>query len=264
MNEDVEFPMRLTDDFIDDIMKHKPKVTYQKIANKPHVGVVNGLYATSGSDVGGIMPIQTMRTLSKNKLELVKCTGLLKNMIEESIHIAMSVSLNILPKNILKKIMEDKTEYQGLHIHVGDQSSPKQGPSAGCAVAVSIISRLCEIPVRHDVALTGELTLRGICERIGGVRSKLNGALRANVKKVLLPESNKDDYLRIINDEDDIDLMSSGEFMPPNEEIPKLKKKKTVKNKTIKNDLKVIFAKDIYDVLKHVLVKNDLKFNKIY
>jgi len=67
MNEDVEFPMRLTDGFIDDIMKHKPKVTFQKIAKKPHVGLVNGLYATSVG-LGGLTIIEVMRTPSDKNL----------------------------------------------------------------------------------------------------------------------------------------------------------------------------------------------------
>ena len=266
MNEDVEFPMRLTDGFIDDIMKHKPKVTFQKIAKKPHVGLVNGLYATSVG-LGGLTIIEVMRTPSDKKFSLEKLTGSQGDVMKESMHCAMTLSWNILPRNILKKLTDDGTgKHQGigLHINIAEISSKRDGPSGGCAIVVGIISRLCGVAVRNDVAMTGEIAMSSKILAIGGLYAKLQGCIRAGIKKAIIPFDNKSDYEKIINSEDDIDLMSSGEFIPLNEEVTKSKKKKVIRNKTIKNDLKIVFAKDIFEVLKHALVKNDLKFNKVY
>jgi ATP-dependent Lon protease len=264
MDEDIDFPMKLTDEFINDIMKNKPKITFQKIAKKSQIGLVSGLYCT-GAGIGGILPIYVSRTVTSNKkFNLERHTGLLQNTIEESIHIATTLALNLVPKEILNNSDDDL--YRGLHIHCGDGSTKKSGPSAGSALCLGVVSRVCNIPVKNTVALTSEITLNGICMQIGGLHSKLSGALRAGVKTVMIPYDNKEDYERIINNDDDIDLMSSQEFSDDeNTEIkPKSRKKKINKNKTIKNDLKVIFVKDIYDVLKHGLVKNDIKFNKIF
>jgi len=140
----------------------------------------------------------------------------------------------------------------------------RDGPSGGCAIVVGIISRLCGVAVRNDVAMTGEIAMSSKILAIGGLYAKLQGCIRAGIKKAIIPFDNKSDYEKIINSEDDIDLMSSGEFIPLNEEVTKSKKKKVIRNKTIKNDLKIVFAKDIFEVLKHALVKNDLKFNKVY
>ena len=266
MNEDVKFPMTITNDFIKDIMKNKPKVTFKKIANKPHIGIVNGLYATN-SGVGGITIIEVMLTPSDKKLSIEKLTGLQGNVMKESMYCALTLAWNILPHDILEKLNGDGTgKHQGigLHIHCPEAGTPKDGPSAGCAIVLGMISRLCNIPIRNDVAMTGEISMSARCSQIGGLQAKLYGALRAGVKKVLIPYENKDDYDMIIAKENDIDLFSSTEISD-NEDItdPKYNKKKDVK-KTIKDDLKVILVKDIFEVLKHGLVKNNLKFNKIY
>lgn len=266
MNEDVKFPMTITNDFIKDIMKNKPKVTFKKIANKPHIGIVNGLYATN-SGVGGITIIEVMLTPSDKKLSIEKLTGLQGNVMKESMHCALTLAWNILPRDILEKLNDDGTgKHQGigLHIHCPEAGTPKDGPSAGCAIVLGMISRLCNIPIRNDVAMTGEISMSARCTQIGGLQAKLYGALRAGVKKVLIPYENKDDYDMIIAKENDVDLFSSTEISD-NEDIKDSKyKKKTDVKKTIKDDLKVVLVKDIFDVLKHGLVKNNLKFNKIY
>ena len=266
MNEDIKFPMTITDEFIKDIMKNKPKVTFKKITNKPYIGIVNGLYATS-SGVGGITIIEVMLTPSDKKFSIEKLTGLQGNVMKESMHCAMTLAWNILPRDILSKLNGDGTgKYQGigLHIHCPEAGTPKDGPSAGCAIVLGIISRLCNIPIRNDVAMTGEISMSARCSQIGGLQAKLYGALRAGIKKVLIPYENKDDYDLIISREDDTDLFSSTEISD-NEDITDLKPKNKLDiKKTVKDDLKIVFVKDIFEVLKHGLVKNDLKFNKIY
>lgn len=266
MNEDIKFPMTITNEFIKNIMKNKPKVTFKKIANKPHIGIVNGLYATN-SGVGGITIIEVMLTPSDKKFSIEKLTGLQGNVMKESMHCALTLAWNILPRDVLEKLRGDGTgKHQGigLHIHCPEAGTPKDGPSAGCAIVLGMISRLCNIPIRNNVAMTGEISMSARCSQIGGLHAKLYGALRAGVNKVLIPYENKDDYDMIIAKENDVDLFSSTEISD-NEDVsdPKYKEKIDVK-KTIKDDLKVVFVKDVFEVLKHGLVKNNLKFNKIY
>ena len=161
--------------------------------------------------------------------------------------------LESLPDDIADKIMDNgsgKNRGMGLHIHCPVPSTPKDGPSAGCAIVTAIISQICSIPVRNTVAMTGEIDLNGNVHKIGGLDAKLNGALMAGIKKVLIPFENKSDYELILKKEKKIELTSSVNL-------------KTDDTKTfITNSLTVKYVKNINEVLKHALVKNNLKFKK--
>ena len=248
LNDDVKFPITVDKKFIDDFMSHKPKVQRKKIANKSQVGVVNGLYATE-TGLGGITLIEVMNTpTEKKKMSIEKLTGSQGDVMKESMHCALTLASNLIPKDILINLTE-----AGLHIHCPEASTPKDGPSAGITITTCIISRICGIPVRNTIAMTGEVDIHGNVHKIGGLEAKLNGAMMAGVKKVLIPFDNKEDYERILDKEAEFELSKTFE------EDKTLQEKK----KTITKNLDVKVVKTIHEVLKYALVKNNLKFNKI-
>ena len=179
------------------------KIHLKKILNKPCVGVVNGLYATS-LGTGGITIIEVMKTPSNNNLSL-ELTGSQGDVMKESMRCAKTVAWNLIPNQIKKEInfeLKDIGSF-GLHIHCPDNATPKDGPSAGAAITTAIISRLCNIKVNNTIAMTGEIDLNGKIHKIGGLESKLNGAKRAGVKKVFIPQDNDDDLKLILKKIDD-------------------------------------------------------------
>lgn len=179
------------------------KIHLKKILNKPCIGVVNGLYATS-LGTGGITIIEVMKTPSNNNLSL-ELTGSQGDVMKESMRCAKTVAWNLIPNEIKKEInfeLKDIGSF-GLHIHCPDNATPKDGPSAGAAITTAIISRLCNIKVNNTIAMTGEIDLNGKIHKIGGLESKLNGAKRAGVKKVFIPQDNDDDLKIILKKIDD-------------------------------------------------------------
>ena len=167
---------------IKEIFSKKSKITIKKILDSPKIGLVNGLYATA-SGIGGLTVIEAFKYLSENRLSL-ELTGQQGDVMKESMRVAKTVSWNLLPKIIKDNIRKEKPF--GIHIHCPEGSTPKDGPSAGCAITVAIISLLLGIPVHNEIALTGEIDLNGSVHAIGGLDSKLDGAKKAGVKKVLV------------------------------------------------------------------------------
>ena len=149
------------------------------------VGVVNGLAWTS---VGGvIMPLEVLTLDGKGNIEL---TGSLGDVMKESAKIAVSYCRSIADKyNIDKEFYNNKD----IHIHAPEGAVPKDGPSAGVALITSLVSALSQIPVRADVAMTGEITLHGKVLPIGGLKEKTMAAYKAGVKTVIVPKANKAD-----------------------------------------------------------------------
>ncbi len=149
------------------------------------VGVVTGLAYTS---VGGeLLSIEALRLPGKGRM---KTTGKLGDVMKESIDAASSYVRSISPQIGVKPPQFDKID---IHVHVPEGATPKDGPSAGLAMVTSIVSVLTQIPVRKDIAMTGEVTLRGNALAIGGLKEKLLAALRGGVKTVLIPEENEKD-----------------------------------------------------------------------
>lgn len=161
--------------------KYKPDV----FSDKTEVGCVNGLAWTS---VGGvIMPLEVLVLEGKGKLEL---TGSLGDVMKESARIAVSFARSVADRY---GISHDFFEKNDIHIHAPEGAVPKDGPSAGVTLATAIISALSGIAVRSDVAMTGEITLRGKVLAIGGLREKTMAAYKAGVKTVIVPEANRGD-----------------------------------------------------------------------
>jgi len=177
-----------------------PRVYIEGALKKDQIGVVTGLAWTA---VGGdIMFIEALRTKGKGKLSL---TGQIGEVMQESAQAAYSFAkaraaeLDINP--------EDFESYD-IHIHLPEGAIPKDGPSAGITMAVAMVSVLARRAVRKDVAMTGEITLRGNVLPIGGVKEKLLAARRARVKHVILPETNRRDLEDLPKEvRDDLELV---------------------------------------------------------
>ena len=179
------------------------------------VGVVTGLAWT---EVGGeLLTIEALMMPGKGKMTV---TGNLKDVMKESISAASSYVRSRAPAIGVKPPMFDKKD---IHVHVPEGATPKDGPSAGIAMATAIVSVLTGIPVRKDIAMTGEITLRGRVLPIGGLKEKLYAALRGGIKKVMIPIENVKDLADI----------------PP----------------SVKNGMEIIPVTMVDDVLKHALVR---------
>ena len=168
------------------------KFRSSEIEKKNLIGITNGLAWT---EVGGeILSIEVLISLGKGKLTI---TGKLGDVMKESIQAAssyvrsQSLNLGINPFDF------DKYD---IHVHVPEGATPKDGPSAGIAIFNSLVSSLTGIKVKRDVAMTGEITLRGRVLPIGGLKEKLYAALRAGIKKVLISDENKKDLAEVDKD----------------------------------------------------------------
>ncbi len=162
-----------------------PRYLPETEAREPQVGVATGMYYTP---VGGdIMFVEVSVMPGKGQLIL---TGQLGDVMKESARAALSYA----KKNAERfGIPLEKFEKSDIHIHVPAGAIPKEGPSAGVAITSALVSALTDVPVRHDIAMTGEITLTGRVLPIGGVREKVLGARRAGIREVILPKQNEPD-----------------------------------------------------------------------
>jgi ATP-dependent Lon protease len=166
-----------------------PRFRFGQVEADDQVGVVTGLAWT---EVGGeLLTIEGVMMPGKGRMTV---TGNLKDVMKESISAAASYVRSRALDFGVEPPMFDKRD---IHVHVPEGATPKDGPSAGVAMATSIVSILTGIPVRADVAMTGEITLRGRVLPIGGLKEKLLAALRGGIKKVLIPEENAKDLADI-------------------------------------------------------------------
>jgi ATP-dependent Lon protease len=168
---------------VDDLLG-RPKVHPEVAAREDQVGVATGMYYTP---VGGdIMFVEVSTMRGKGELVL---TGQLGEVMKESARAAWTYARSHAAGLHIKEEMFDRD----LHVHVPAGAIPKEGPSAGVAMASALVSALSGRPVRHDIAMTGEITLRGRVLPIGGVKEKVLGAVRAGINRVLLPKENEGD-----------------------------------------------------------------------
>ena len=204
----------VTADKLEDFLGVK-KYRYGLAELEDQIGVVTGLAWTS---VGGdLLQIEALKLPGKGRM---KTTGKLGDVMKESIDAAASYVRSIAPSVGVKPTAFDTMD---IHVHVPDGATPKDGPSAGLAMVTSIVSVLTQIPVRRDIAMTGEVSLRGNAMPIGGLKEKLLAALRGGITTVLIPEENEKDLAEI----------------PDN----------------VKDGLKIIPVKHVSEVLKHALTE---------
>jgi ATP-dependent Lon protease len=192
-----------------------PKFRYGEIESEDQVGLVTGLAWT---EVGGeLLTIEGVMMPGKGRMTV---TGNLKDVMKESISAAASYVRSRAVDFGIEPPLFDRRD---IHVHVPEGATPKDGPSAGVGMATVIVSMLTGIPVRHDIAMTGEVTLRGRVLPIGGLKEKLLAALRGGIKKVLIPEDNAKD-------------------LP---EIPA----------SVRNGLEIVPVSRMEEVLKHALIR---------
>ncbi len=166
-----------------------PKYRYGEVEDEDQVGVVTGLAWT---DVGGeLLTIESAMMPGKGKMTV---TGNLRDVMKESISAAASY---VRMRAVAFGIEPPWFDKRDIHVHVPEGATPKDGPSAGVAMVTAIVSVMAGIPVHRDVAMTGEITLRGRVLPIGGLKEKLLAALRGGIKTVLIPEENAKDLVEI-------------------------------------------------------------------
>ena len=165
------------------------KFKYGLAELQDQIGVVTGLAYTSAG--GDLLQIEALKLPGKGRM---KTTGKLGDVMKESIDAASSYVRSISPKIGVKPTRFDKLD---IHVHVPEGATPKDGPSAGLAMVTSIVSVLSGIPIKKDLAMTGEVTLRGNALPIGGLKEKLLAALRGGIKTVLIPQDNEKDLIEI-------------------------------------------------------------------
>ena len=177
------------------------KFKYGEIETENKIGIVTGLAWTEFG--GEILKIESAIMPGKGKMQI---TGKLGDVMQESVKAAKSyVRSKSLEFGIIPPIFEKKD----FHIHVPEGATPKDGPSAGIAMVTSIVSSITGIPVDKNIAMTGEVTLRGHVLPIGGLKEKLLAAHRAGIPKVIIPEDNKKDLADIPdNILNDIEIMT--------------------------------------------------------
>jgi ATP-dependent Lon protease len=173
---------------LNDYLGVKP-YNYGMVDKKDMVGQVNGLAWTS---VGGeLLRIECALMSGKGKITQTGCLG---EVMQESITAAITVVRSRAASLGIDSLFHENKD---LHIHVPDGATPKDGPSAGITMALAVASSLTNIPVRADVAMTGEITLRGEVQEIGGLKEKLLAALRGGIKEVIIPLDNAKDLVEI-------------------------------------------------------------------
>ena len=214
------------------------------IAKQDEVGAVNGLAWTSAGGV--LMPLEVLIMEGTGKIET---TGSLGDVMKESAKIAVS-----LVRSLANKYEIDPEFYKNkdIHIHAPEGAVPKDGPSAGVTMTTALVSALSGIPVRHDVAMTGEITLRGKVLAIGGLREKTMAAYKAGIKTVIIPKANEPDISeldKVITDNlkfviaDNIGMVLENALAKTNALLPVAKdskKEKTVKKSAVADEITAI------------------------
>ncbi len=181
--EDTKTKIRISDRNVKEYLG-KPVYKPNAANEKPEIGIVRGLAWTS---VGGeTLEIEVMSLKGSGKLEL---TGMLGDVMQESAKIALTYVRYL----VQDQVSEDYFEKHDIHIHVPEGATPKDGPSAGVTMTTAIYSAVTEKAVRADVAMTGEVTLRGRVLPIGGLKEKLLAAKEAGIREVLIPKENSRD-----------------------------------------------------------------------
>jgi endopeptidase La len=195
-NKKVKFPFTVENDDLKLLLKDHRMIEPETIHKEDQIGVMNGLWANSYGN-GGILEIQSLWIPTATPFE-IRATGNLQQVIKESTMVASTLAFNYLDKELQNTYLSEwKKRPQGIHLHFPDGATPKDGPSAGGALAVTIYSLLSKRKIKHDVAMTGEINFQGRITAIGGLENKLEGAKRAGVKLALYPKENQKDMDKI-------------------------------------------------------------------
>ncbi len=193
-----EIPIKITKERIKEkYLKERDPVRITKIHKNSSIGIINGLWANSLGK-GGIIPIESSFILSSTMMDF-KLTGSQGDVMKESMNVAKTMAWSLLTKEKQKSLVKhfEDTKLQGIHIHCPEGAVPKDGPSAGTAITTVLYSLLSERKIKNEVAITGEMDIRGNVTIIGGLDLKIIGGINAGVKKFLFPKDNVKDYEKL-------------------------------------------------------------------
>jgi ATP-dependent Lon protease len=195
-NVDCSLPLELTSEIVENkyLMRYQ-KIKYHTIHKNPTIGLINGLYATTRG-TGGVLPIEASFFPSTTFLEM-KLTGLQGDVMKESMNVAKTLAWSLCSQEekdtLIKRLEETKT--QGVHLNCREGSVSKDGPSAGAAETIAILSIFTNKRIDNTIAMTGEIDLTGNISAIGGLDHKIIGGIRAGVKTFLYPLENHKDFV---------------------------------------------------------------------
>ena len=229
-NNKYELPITLNIQTINQILIEHHVVSKISINNIHKIGVINGLWANSYGN-SGILHIETDFFVNFNLLEL-KLTGMQGDVMKESMNVAKTLAWSLLEKKHRESLIKDfsKSKLQGIHIHVPEGATPKDGPSAGTAITTVIYSLLSNKQIKNNYAITGEINLQGKVTQIGSLDLKILGGIRAGVKNFIYPKSNNQDFKKFIH-----------------------KYKDSIEIKEIINSIKFIEVETIDEVLENII-----------
>lgn len=201
------------DEIKNNYLKHRDEVRPYKIQrSEAVVGVINGLYANALGK-GGVLPIEVCSVPSSNLFDL-KLTGMQGDVMKESMEVAKTLALKLSGNKAYEfsKNQINSLTKPGIHIHVPEGATKKDGPSAGTAITVATFSLLTNRPIRHDIAITGEICLSGYVTAIGGLEQKILGGIKAGVKTFLFPSENDKDFKKFNDSYNEKGVLDGIEF----------------------------------------------------
>ena len=213
-NAKINIPVIITKDDIKlKYLKDRTPLINKNIHTKPQIGIINGLWANTIGK-GGVIPIETQFFLSTTLLDL-KLTGMQGDVMKESMAIAKTLAWTLTSPKKQKALVKffETSKNQGIHIHCPEGAVPKDGPSAGTAITIAIYSILNKKPIKHDIAITGEINLQGNVTAIGGLDLKILGGIKANVKTFIYPKDNNNDLKKFKDKYDKNNFLDDIEFI---------------------------------------------------
>jgi endopeptidase La len=196
------------DDIKNKYLKDRKSMNSKKVHDTPAVGLITGLWANSLGR-GGVLPIEARFHPSSSFLDM-KLTGMQGDVMKESMIVAKTLAWGLLSETIKDELR--KTTNQGIHIHVPEGATPKDGPSAGTAITLVLYSLFSNKKIRNDVAITGEICLQGKVTAIGGLDLKILGGIRSGVKRFLFPKENERDFKDFMEKYGNKDIVKGIEF----------------------------------------------------
>lgn len=193
-NELIDFPIIINVQKIKEIFRDKTFIRKIKINENAKVGIINGMWANNLGQ-GGILHIECKFFPTGTLLDL-KLTGMQGDVMKESMNVAKSLCYSLLNQEEITNINKyfETTKNQGIHVHVPEGATPKDGPSAGTAITIAIYSLITNKKIKNNFAITGEINLQGNVTAIGGLELKFLGGLEAGVTNFIYPKDNNYDY----------------------------------------------------------------------
>ena len=187
-------PLQVTSEIIENILYDRRSIRHLKVNTVAKIGIINGMWANAYGN-SGILHIESKFYSTSTFLEL-KLTGMQGDVMKESMAVAKTLALSLVDDKIMKKFVKscEETKMQGIHIHVPEGATPKDGPSAGAAITLVLYSLLTDKKIKNNYAITGEICLQGNVTAIGGLDLKILGGIRAGVTTFLYPKDNSKDF----------------------------------------------------------------------